>query len=443
MSEYNGNSLHVLNLIHSLLEQNSETDLALFLQEPTHVEYLSKLANRCREIRNVYFQNSIDLEFLLRLRCLTVDFDEVYREYERLFIKARNLYDIHFREDWMSKDAISKFLEDRHSCIIVETSEVYLASTNVLARTSKQHTNKAIINIFNVIFGLLAECRDLIHEIEPSCSSLNSAILESYGNYVCEIHSSYLRTMKHEAQAYKEFRSRTLDSRAWEGVLENEENALRLAVGGKLQAAVEVDQKLAPFIHIAEQMQTNYSLVQKIMDISNDEMIFDFDYAFEPHNNISKFLKPENIDLFHQLVLRHDIIRTEMHPSLKEEFLKKYGLVAKQETTIPEAVRVDLNDQSDSSDKIENLIPAQVLAIINEDLSAEEKKDVFKRIKNFKKSASKGVEAELNVLIDNGKLDVEHLSNSEIYKAIHLYLKMQENTFNTLKIHKKKYRKSL
>lgn len=438
MADYKSNTFYIFVQIHALLDKKHETDLALFLQKPEHIALLSDLARACRLIKTEYVSHSNELEYLLRLRNLICVFDKVNAEYENLFIEASHRYDLQAQKEWMSRDAIAKFLKGKHKCINVETSEEYLAATNVLSKISQSQTHKVLHDVFNVIFGLLAECGELIHEKDPSTSDIKNALIESYNRFAREMYSIYLREMKREAQAYKVCRSRTLDSIAWEGMLKNEEDVLRLAVDGKLMEAVEENQKFKPFELLAEPMQMYYGLLQKILNVCNDEMLFDFEYAFEQHNNITLALETGNIDLFNQLVLRQDIIRTEMLPPLKEVFLRRVGLVNNNKIAIPEGSVAAINSLLSSGETAE-FIPECVIGIINADLPDPEKQEVFKKIQGLKIASKNAVQQTINELIDAGKLAVEYSTNDQIYDAIGAYLKISKKTFSNVQLNKKKY----
>jgi len=107
-------------------------------------------------------------------------------------------------------------------------------------------------------------------------------------------------------------------SDVWAQVLELETEAYRLAIAGKL-----VEKKERLFDHYDEDKRKlwtdNFQLLQKINDTCIDDELFDLKLAVETYNLLS-VLSANNLDLFYELVLRRNIIHSEMFPELKAQY---------------------------------------------------------------------------------------------------------------------------
>lgn len=107
-------------------------------------------------------------------------------------------------------------------------------------------------------------------------------------------------------------------SNVWAQVLEVEDDAFRLAIAGKL-----IEKKERLFDHYDEDKRKfwtdNYKLLQKIKDTCIDDELFDVKLAVETYNLLS-VLSADNLDLFCELVLRRNIIHSEMFPELKMQY---------------------------------------------------------------------------------------------------------------------------
>ena len=116
----------------------------------------------------------------------------------------------------------------------------------------------------------------------------------------------------------KRTNNQSQSSNVWAQVLEVEDDAFRLAIAGKL-----IEKKERLFDHYDEDKRKfwtdNYKLLQKIKDTCIDDELFDVKLAVETYNLLS-VLSADNLDLFCELVLRRNIIHSEMFPELKAQY---------------------------------------------------------------------------------------------------------------------------
>lgn len=123
---------------------------------------------------------------------------------------------------------------------------------------------------------------------------------------------SIYRELKKIFLELKRSNSHLQPSDVWAQVLELETEAYRLAIAGKL-----VEKKERLFDHYDEDKRKlwtdNFQLLQKINDTCIDDELFDVGLAVRTYNLLS-VLCAGNLDLFYELVLRRNIIHSEMYP---------------------------------------------------------------------------------------------------------------------------------
>ena len=141
--------------------------------------------------------------------------------------------------------------------------------------------------------------------------------------YAKEIGQSVHRELKKLFLELKRTNSHSQPSEVWAQVLGVEADAFRLAISGKL---IENNERI--FDHYDDDKRklwtANSPLLQKIKDTCIDDELFDVRLAVDTYNLLS-VLNADNLDLFCELVLRRNIIHSEMFPELKaqyEEWLK-------------------------------------------------------------------------------------------------------------------------
>lgn len=195
----------------------------------------------------------------------------------------------------------------------------YLIGTNAESLVARGKMHSALCRIERVEINNLLHAKDLLSAICPGTVDIAKCFEATERNYSKELYKRTQRDLKHEAQKYKPSRSASLTPEIWGELMENEDKALELAVKGKL-----VDSEDEHFDAFTEDMrkgmENSYDLMQKIINVSSDDNLFDFEYAAEGHVRFYDALNQDNVDLALELILRHNLIRCETFPDLRLQY---------------------------------------------------------------------------------------------------------------------------
>lgn len=312
------------------LEGKKYMDKSILLQERFIFHSLVEIVDDIKAVvANVGEDGLLDeLEDILLVRDIKKAYLKLHDSLWKMFNEVSSQLRNH-KEQWGDTKCIETYINNNHAAGRTDLTEEFLKNTNIVSLYARKYTCSAIDNIVQVEMNELDNGLTLLEKIcideEHIRKKVESALIE-YSN---DFYQKTLKGLKREAIKFKtEDRSLHLSPEIWGKVMENEEKALKLAVDGKLSSFQDKEGLYDGFSEEqCKLMEDNGALMQKILDVGTDDELFDFDYAAEEHNQLFTLLTPENIDLFYYLILRHNIIRCETFPELKEknkEWLNKY-----------------------------------------------------------------------------------------------------------------------
>lgn len=178
---------------------------------------------------------------------------------------------------------------------------------------------KSISNILEILSVVCNYPYDLTNNYEPNLEEIIGILEKESRQYAKMIGRDIERDLRKKAQTLKPSRNASLTPAEWGKLIDEEDCIFDLAISDQL-----INSNEKKFDDIDEEQRKlltdNYSLLQKIKTVSSDEELFDIRYSVETHNILSS-LTADNLDLFYDLVLRRNIIQTEMFPDkLKAEY---------------------------------------------------------------------------------------------------------------------------
>lgn len=186
---------------------------------------------------------------------------------------------------------------------------------------------KRLYSIFVVVANYIESHLDISSFVT---SNIHEAIVKEFKVYSKNNELNTLRELKRLAQKFKSSRSSPLTEEIWGELMRVEDCILENTISG---ISSSTDEEGGNFFdeYTLQEMKDNNGLVQKILNISSDESLFDFKYAFEPHINLLSSLNDNNLQLFYQLILRRNLIQCEMFPELKAKYREFVNGEAKED----------------------------------------------------------------------------------------------------------------
>ena len=307
-----------------ILEPPIDLDVSLFLQDPSIFYSLIEIVDEIKAVVNNVREDGLldELEEILLIR----DIKDLYSKLRKSLWELFNDVSLQLKEfrdiPWVDSECIETYVNNNHAVGRTDLTKEFLENTNTVSLDARKNTCSAIDNIAQIEMNELDQGLALLEIICIDEEGIRNKVESALIKYSNDFGQKTIKGLKREAIKFKnEERSAHLSPKIWGKVLENEENALELAIKGEL---VSFRDKKGLYEGFSEEqcklMEDNGKLMQKILDVGTDEDIFDFDYAAEEHNQLFALLTPENIDLFYYLILRHNIIRCETFPELKEKY---------------------------------------------------------------------------------------------------------------------------
>lgn len=159
----------------------------------------------------------------------------------------------------------------------------------------------------------------LLKKVSFEDKTLRNILDRDLKSHTKESRKYFERKLTREASRHKANRSASLTPEVWGNILNIDDEAIDLAIKGKFVSSTDTRFEFYDE-EMRKKMERNYELLQKVKDVSQDNELFDFDYAFEPHINLSAHLNNDNIDFFFDIILRRNLIQCGMYPEVKRKF---------------------------------------------------------------------------------------------------------------------------
>lgn len=357
-------------------------DKSLFLQDAVIFKSLVEIVDEIKTVvADVREDGKLDyLEDILLLRDIKKSYKELSITLWKIYYVA--LYELDRSKDkaWIEQKCAETYINNNHANGKTEFNTKYLEDTNTVSISAKTNTYFAIKKIWQIVENELYQGQDLLDKICTDDEFIRNKAESGLVEYSKYSYSRRHNKLKREVENLKNENEShlPLSPEIWGRAIDNEEEALTLAIKGELNSRVS-EKRFKGFSEDYKLMEENGALMQKILDVGTDDDLFDFDYAAEEHNQLFALLTPENIYLFYFLILRHNIIRCETFPYLKEKY--REWLNADDVETLSEADKVLLERLLNYVEKADWQNPANsenIKAFVTKLFDHREFRDFFK-----------------------------------------------------------------
>jgi len=149
--------------------------------------------------------------------------------------------------------------------------------------------------------------------------SLQQPIEEYISGLARDMEEGEYKAMKRMVMKMKKNRADALGRVEWTRMLELEEKAMKLAAEKRLLESKDADLAYIEYEDRLE-MDKNHELIADMLNVLTDDDLYDLCTLNDDDNFTITFIYSSNIKLFARLVLRANIIRSEMYPELKPKY---------------------------------------------------------------------------------------------------------------------------
>ena len=319
-------------------------DKSIFLQNAVIFKTLVEIVDDIKDmVAEVGEDGKLDrLEDMLLYRNIKTSFNELYDTIKGMSDEALKKLGEHRDIAWIEKNSIETYIKNNHAAGRTEFSKEYLEETNNSSLSAREKTFTAINNIVQVEMHELAQGKIMLDKIQFDEEVFKQKIVTGVRQYSNKKNIKVYEKLRREAEKFKDESFTLLTPRIWGKALENEKNALTMAVNGELTSFIDKDGLYEGFSpEQCKLMEDNGSLMEKIISVGRAEDLFSFEYDKDDKEYYFSLLNADNIDLFYYLILRHNIIWCETFTDLKDRY--REWLNADDVETLSEKDKVLLN----------------------------------------------------------------------------------------------------
>ena len=310
---------HRLNVFYSKVEPQIDKDS---IYDLLLNKYILERYVHLKKMFDLLFQSQRNEIFSLYLDCQEIDF-----RIENELIFGANIEDLlshydRYLDEGMKEDyeAYFKYVYSPDVVYNPSTEENDIYDKSYVSFKADAIGIKSLNQSLDIIYKVWTIISSFREQLYPEiCKEYYYEKLEQeFRCYTIKNINKFQRSLNHETQRFKRNRSIALTPEIWGDLLHNEDIAYDLAIKGCFVDNIE--KQFDAFVDAdREAMESNIELLQKILDISEDGMLFDFEYAKESHINLIDTITSANVNLFLKLVLRRNLMQCEMFPHLKEK----------------------------------------------------------------------------------------------------------------------------
>ena len=306
--------------LDKFLDDERDLEAPLLLQHPSLLHFCMMAHQQIKELKAYKDAGwQFSLYDMLMMRATASRYKAICKRIYDCFSKTLNQYGGWLVGDWADRECLEFYEENCQGSADDELNVDFLKETNKESLDARGKIHSALYRIEQVELAELKLGKDILDAICPDAEAIAMHFENAARNHAKEFDKRTLRDLKREVQRYKPSRSATRTPEIWGLLMENENKAFELAVRGELVKSD--DEHYEAFTEdMRKEMENSYDLMQKILNVSTDDGLFDFEYAAEPHINFFGSLSQNNYELVLELILRHNIIRCETFPELKAEF---------------------------------------------------------------------------------------------------------------------------
>lgn len=341
--------LSAMVYLNELIEDiGNYPDKSLFFQNPNVFEGWLALVGAIKEIESgdvsgekTKWEQRTEtcVEYLLSLRYLYVNYEKLYRTYHNQLKKLLDGYGGWLFGACFSGEGMEAMSDDQYWKELenVEDTTKYLADLNIKSLKARSDVYTVLSEIFQVLLAIMNRGGKIVILLNPYTEHFAKAIDDDLKGWTRNFGKEMFKKMKEDLNRYyKEHRTDPYTRELWGEMLSGDEDALNMAKRQQLTKCEDSKQE-----HWGEVMKTrmdeNGQLMQQILSSCRSDELLDLGKAENAEPFIS-LLKPDNLSMFYEIIVRRSLIQCEMFPELKAEHDKWLNKTKEQLEVVEDAV---------------------------------------------------------------------------------------------------------
>lgn len=314
-------------LHHQIEEINNYSDKSLFFQNPQIIDGWLALVRAIEKIETweaaedkTKWEDRTEtyVAYLLTLRDFYFKYQKLYKEYYEQLSKILECYGGWLEGECVSAEGIEAFSADNYRDDLEDVDDIIQHLTNL--NHDSLNARSAVHSVLTDILGLMMPVMNRgalkITGMNPTIEDFVKAIDDDLREWTFSFWKSMFREMKEDLNRhFKEYRTAPYTPELWGELLASDEEALNLAKRKGLANCDTAKQE-----HWGEdmkkQMDENSELMQLIYSSCRTDELFDLRMVDDVQRFIS-LLKPDNLSMFYDIIVRRNLIQCEMYSELK------------------------------------------------------------------------------------------------------------------------------
>ena len=307
-------------------------DKSLFFQNPHIIEGWIILNRAIEKINKWEIPENDDqreefaefhVAYLYQIKTFCDRFEDFYHVYRDRLLQLVDLYGKCPEYDFISMNCKEALCEDKYENDLKDIKDFdnisqYVAKLNKESHDARFATFSIISNTYKLLTGLMNRSRKLIVALYPTEEDFANAFDNDLRIRTRSLKEKMLTEMEEElARHYMENRTDECRPELWGKMMGTDETALTMAKNKQLSKSHDL--KLEHWGKATKRKMEKYGRLMKqiLVSIRTKEL-------FDPKKkeNVKRFvplLRPNNLSLFYDLIIRRSLIQCEMFPKLKAQ----------------------------------------------------------------------------------------------------------------------------
>ncbi len=338
--KFPGPDLHqeeILSVMDFLIQQIEKIDIypdkSLFFQNPQIIEKWLQLVRTISKLEawdipedNTEWEERTEtyVTYLLTLRNYFLEYNKLYTAYFGHLKDIIEAYGGCLEGSCISKELMEVLLDEKELLDLEDVNQ-FLTELNRDSSDTRYSVFKTLSKLFDFFSALMDSGLLKLMDLKPSIDDFAKAIGDDLREWTFSFGDSIFEGMKEDlTRHFKAYRTAPYTPELWGEMLSADEEALLMASKQQLANCNAVKQE-----HWGEdmkkQMDENGELMHLIYSSCRTEKLFDIGKVESSHELIA-LLTPYNLQMFYDIIVRRNLIQSEMFPELKtqhEEWLNR------------------------------------------------------------------------------------------------------------------------
>ncbi len=263
--------------------------------------------------------------YLLTMKEIRIQYQNICRAYYDKLKELMDCYGGWLDGDCISADGIETLCADHYEKDINEDDiNRFLKDLNNESNDARSNIFNTLSDIYIILVAIINRGANIVFDLNPSEEDFAMAIDADLREWTLSFKEDMYEKMEEEMfRHYMDNRTDEITAGLWSKMLDADEEALRLAIRQELAKSDDLKQE-----HWGEdrkvEMDENSKLMQQIYSSCKNKELFDLSKT-EKVQPFIDLLKPDNLSMFYDIIVRRSLIQCKMFPNLKsqhDEWLK-------------------------------------------------------------------------------------------------------------------------